>query len=153
MKGVISGVLQALRRECMQHAKRSTTQANIERIKAEIAAVDAESHQLTARIDVRGQIGACVALTCISHATEIAVNPGSQTCGHCGSFSCKVHCESRLLTGCIELHRAEERGSRSFCSTWTSCNGRWKRRTAATVPRLCKSDERTAKLNRNRAAA
>ena len=45
-------VPQALRRECMRHAKRSTTRANIEKTKAEIAAVDAESQKMTATIDV-----------------------------------------------------------------------------------------------------
>ena len=44
---------QALRRECMQHAKRSSTRANIEKIKQEIAAVDADSQKMTATIDVR----------------------------------------------------------------------------------------------------
>ena len=44
---------QALRRQCMQHAKRSLTRANIEKIKQEIAAVDADSQKMTATIDVR----------------------------------------------------------------------------------------------------
>ncbi len=36
----------------MRHAKRSTTRANIEKTKEEIAAVDAESQKMTAAIDV-----------------------------------------------------------------------------------------------------
>ena len=44
---------QALRRECMKHAKRSVTLANISRIEREIQAVDAESQRATELIDVR----------------------------------------------------------------------------------------------------
>jgi hypothetical protein len=56
----------------MQHAKRSTTQANIAKIKADIAAVDTESHLLTARIDVRRVLQLLVfALNGLSHVIRV----------------------------------------------------------------------------------
>lgn len=50
------GWLQALRQDCMKHAKRSVTLANIARIQQEIHAVDAESRRATETIDVRSRI-------------------------------------------------------------------------------------------------
>lgn len=51
--------LQALRRDCMKHAKRSTTLANIARIREEIKAVDADSRKATETIDVRSETLNC----------------------------------------------------------------------------------------------